>query len=254
MKNIFNNFIWLIKKIFSKTFDRKNRKTGFIRNPYRYYLFEELITVYGDNFFANKRILEIGPKDGEDTLRLDTLNPSEIILNDLEEIKNSSHPINNFYKDFLLPNLEKIKSNYKFVFGNINYLKKEELDNLGKFDLIWFTGIIYHIPEQIRILRKLYNILNIDGVLVLETSTTRNKKLIKQEAIEIANNGSYFFPSRKAIITMLNLVGYKNIVISKCYNKENFNKKNIRLALFATKKSNESDNLHRDKYIFGEAT
>ena len=39
--------------------------------------------------------------------------------------------------------------------------------------------------------------MNENGVLVLETSTTRNQKIANYEAIEIVNNGAYFFPSRK---------------------------------------------------------
>ena len=53
------------------------------------------------------------------------------------------------------------------------YLSPEEYKQLGKFDLIWFTGVIYHNPEQLRFLYKLYNQLNTKGVLVLESSTIR---------------------------------------------------------------------------------
>ena len=44
-------------------------------NDYRHFLFQDLVKNYGI-IFKNKKILEIGPRDGEDTLRLDTLNPS----------------------------------------------------------------------------------------------------------------------------------------------------------------------------------
>ena len=94
----------------------------------------------------------------------------------------------------------KVVSDYEFIFGNINYLEKDEMKKLGKFDLIWFTGVIYHVPEQLRLLKKLYNLMNEKGVLVLETSTTRNQKIANHEAIEIVNNGAYFFPSRKRYI------------------------------------------------------
>ena len=124
----------------------ETRLTGKLRNPYREYLFQELKEKYGKDYFENKRILEVGPKDGEDTLRLDSLSPSKLILNDLEEIQQENHPVNTFYKNNLLPNLEKVVSDYEFIFGNINYLEKDEMKKLGKFDLIWFTGVIYHVP------------------------------------------------------------------------------------------------------------
>jgi SAM-dependent methyltransferase len=253
MKIQIYNFIYLIKKIYSKIFLKETRLTGRMRNPYRQYLFEELKLKYGKEYFKDKRILEIGPKDGEDTLRLDTLSPSILILNELAEIKEETHPVNTFYKNNLIPNLQKVESEYELIFGNINYLNQDELNKLGKFDLIWFTGVIYHIPEQLRTLRKLYNLLDQNGTLVLETSTTRNPKLINEEVVEIIEDGAYFFPSRKAINRLLKLAGFSNISESNCYDNENFNKKGIRLALFAEKLDSNENVLHRDKYIFGEA-
>ena len=254
MINKYYEIIWFLKKIYYKIFLREIRLTGKLRNPYREYLFQELKEKYGKDYFANKRILEVGPKDGEDTLRLDSLSPAKLILNDLEEIQQENHPVNTFYKNNLLPNLEKVVSDYEFIFGNINYLEYDEIQKLGKFDLIWFTGVIYHVPEQLRLIKKLYNMMNENGVLVLETSTTRNQKIANHEAIEIVNNGAYFFPSRKGIVRLLELAGFVNISKSNCYDKENFNKKNIRLALFAEKNIKDNEIYHREKYIFGEAT
>jgi hypothetical protein len=96
--------------------------------------------------------------------------------------------------------------------------------------------------------------MNENGVLVLETSTTRNQKIANHEAIEIVNNGAYFFPSRKGIVRLLKLAGFVNISESNCYDKENFNKKNIRMSLFAEKNKKDNAIYHREKYIFGEAT
>jgi len=47
--------------------------------------YEELLNIYGEEYFKNKRFLEIGPKDGEDTERLRDLSPKEYILFDLPD-------------------------------------------------------------------------------------------------------------------------------------------------------------------------
>ena len=56
---------------------------------------------------------------------------------------------------------------------------------VGKFDLIYFTGVLYHNPEQLRFIQKLYDKLNYGGVLVLESATTRKRKLINENVVEI---------------------------------------------------------------------
>ncbi len=255
VKNFINYFIWQLKKIPRKTYAKnKYIKTLNLRNPYRYYLFEELKDIYGSDTFFEKKILEIGPKDGEDTLRLRSLNPASITLIDLPLLNDENHHLNKYYKEFLKPNLEKLNVKSKLIFANFNYLKKEEYDELGKFDLIWFTGVLYHNPEQLKMLKKLYNLLNQEGVLVMETSTTRNTKLINQTAIEIEVGGQYHFPTRKAVHLLLKMVGFDEIYQSKCFNKENYNKNNIRLAVFAQKKKNDVEGVYRAEYFYGEAT
>ena len=254
-KNFINYFIWQLKKIPRKTYAKnKYIETLNLRNPYRYYLFEELKDIYGSDFFFNKKILEIGPKDGEDTLRLQNLKPESITLIDLPILKNENHHLNKYYKEFLKPNLEKLNVNNKLIFANFLYMKNDEYDALGKFDLIWFTGVLYHNPEQLKMLKKLYNLLNEDGVLVMETSTTRNKKLINHTAIEIEVDGQYHFPTRKAVYLLLKMVGFSEVYKSKCFNRENYNKNNIRLAVFAQKKKNDVEGVYRDGYLYGEAT
>ena len=51
---------------------------------------------------------------------------------------------------------------------------------LGKFRLIWCTGVLYHNAEQLRFLRKLFNLLEDDGYLVLESATLRLSAKLRQ--------------------------------------------------------------------------
>ena len=93
---------------------------------YREYLFLELLELYPDTF-KNKRILEIGPRDGLDTFRLETLDPKEIVIMDL---KNRTEENKHWLKNL------KVKNSY--IEANYMYLSPEEYKQLGKFDLIWF--------------------------------------------------------------------------------------------------------------------
>ena len=255
IRNFIYYIIWQLKKIPRKTYAKsKYVLTSNLRNPYRHYLFEELKDIFGSENFYNKNILEIGPKDGEDTLRLDSLKPSTLTLIDLPLLKNEDHHLNKYYKEFLKPNLEKLNVKYKLIFSNFHYMDKKEYDELGKFDLIWFTGVLYHNPEQLKMLKKLYKLLNAEGILVLETSTTRNNKLVNQTAIEIEVGGQYHFPTKKAVNLMLKMVGFNEIYQSKCFNRENYNKNNIRTAVLAKKNRTDSGGVYRDGYLYGEAT
>ncbi len=255
MKNLIYYLIWQLKKIPRKTYGKNQYVQTFnLRNPYRYYLFEELKEICGPNSFYNKRILEIGPKDGEDTLRLETLQPESITLIDLPILKNKNHHLNEYYEEFLKPNLEKLNVKHNLIFENFLYMKKSQYDGLGKFDLIWFTGVLYHNPEQLKFLKNLYNLLNEGGILVLETSTTRNRKLVNQTAIEIEVGGQYHFPTRKAVHLLLKMVGFNEIYNSKCFNRENYNKNNIRMAVIARRTKDDEEGVYRGEYLYGEAT
>ena len=45
---------------------------------------------------------------------------------------------------------------------------------LPAHDLVWCAGVLYHNPEQLRMVRLLYDLLEPGDVLVLESATTRN--------------------------------------------------------------------------------
>ena len=120
------------------------------------------------------------------------------------------------------------------------YLSKNEYDELGKFDLIYFTGVLYHNPEQLRFIKKLYEKLNINGVLVLESATIRNQILRKSNVVQVWYPETYrdtttitHMPSKNAIKSWLRMAGFSKILDSNCYVHENYDVKNTRYACFA---------------------
>lgn len=221
-----NYIIWKIKKLFKRSGANELL-------PYRKYLYEELISYYGEDWFKNKNILEIGPRDGNDTERLIKLNPKKLVLIDLPQENR-----NNLW-------LKNINYNYEFIEKNFLYMDNEEINRLGKFDLIYFTGVIYHNAEQLRFIQKLYSILYKKGILVLESSTIRNVFLRNLNLVQIWYPNSFrdtttitHLPSRKAIKSWLKMVGFNKIQDSNCFNHENFNLKNTRYACIAEKNEN----------------
>lgn len=168
--------------------------------------------------FQNKRILEIGPKHGEDSWLLASLKPKELVLIDLPEKKRL---VNKW-----LPKVKK-KCPTTYIQKNILYMSPKEIKKIGQFDLIWCLGVLYHNAEQIRLLRKLFNLCNVGGQVVIESATTRNHDLEDLNVIEIHWPVTYrrvptvtHLPSRHAIKSWLEMVGLSQVEICDIYSKK----------------------------------
>lgn len=180
---------------------------------YRLQLYNELLfKVKGEKI---GRILEIGPKDGLDSKRLAALHPRELIMIDLPEKRKQVKMW-----------LKKLGCSYKYLENNFMYMN---ISNLGKFDIVYCTGVLYHNAEQLRLLRKMYKLLKRGGYLVLESAVCRSPKISQKECfVEIyypqtyRNTGTVtHLPTIGAIKTWLQMVGFKEIYDSKCYQKQN---------------------------------
>ena len=137
----------------------KNLYRRYVPSPperlmYRVKLFEELLNLSGKEYFQNKRILEIGPKDGLDSKRLSSLQPKKLVMIDLPEKREGNKQ---WLNQITCPN--------KYIEANFMYISLKDYKDIGRFHLIWFTGILYHNAEQMRLLRKLYRLLNVGGYL-----------------------------------------------------------------------------------------
>jgi SAM-dependent methyltransferase len=167
--------------------------------------------------FRGGRILEIGPKHGEDSRLLAGLEPAELVLLDLPE------------KDALvqqwLPGLEALCPT-RYVTGNLMYLSPDELGSLGTFDLVWCLGVVYHNVEQLRLLRRLFHLTRTNGLVVVESATTRNRELEDKNVVEIHWPDLYrgqrtitHLPSRLALKSWLEMVGFADVQIEQVYSR-----------------------------------
>lgn len=192
-----------------------------------------------------KKILEIGPKDGKDSVRLASLEPESFLMMDIP----SDYTLN--VTSTIRAPREKLPGWFHEVAchkktyheGNLVYLTPQEVADLGQFDLIWCTGVLYHNPEQLRFLKRLFHLLLPGGLLVLETSLTRHPQLKHHNCVEILwpkselclrvgeddnrlipslitpdqgqslsiqANVSHL-PSRKAVLSWMEMCGFQNI-------------------------------------------
>jgi SAM-dependent methyltransferase len=160
------------------------------------------------------RILEIGPKHGLDTRLLATLEPRELVTIDLAE---KADEIAAWLADVPVA---------RHVEANVLYLSEHERAELGRFDLVWCLGVLYHNIEQLRLLRRLYELTADGGLVVVESSTTRSRVLGRRNVVELHWPQTYrnvptitHLPSRRAIASWLEMVGFTDVRVRDVYSR-----------------------------------
>jgi SAM-dependent methyltransferase len=160
------------------------------------------------------RILEIGPKHGLDTRLLATLEPREFVTVDLPE-----------KADEIASWLPEVPVT-RHVEGNVLYMGERERAELGRFDLVWCLGVLYHNAEQLRLLRRLYELTADGGLVVVESATTRSRILAGRNVVELHWPETYRsvptitpLPSRRAIAAWLEMVGFTDVRIRDVYSR-----------------------------------
>jgi 2-polyprenyl-3-methyl-5-hydroxy-6-metoxy-1,4-benzoquinol methylase len=160
------------------------------------------------------RILEIGPKHGLDTRLLATLEPSELVTVDLPE-----------KADTIAAWLPEVPVT-RHVEANVLYMDERERAELGSFDVVWCLGVLYHNAEQLRLLRRLYELTGDGGMVVVESATTRSRLLAGRNLVELHWPETYrgvptitHLPTRRAIASWLEMVGFADVRIRDVYSR-----------------------------------
>jgi SAM-dependent methyltransferase len=201
---------------------------------YRAHLFDELVAYLGGR--RATRILEIGPKDGLDTQRLLRLDPERLVLLDLPRLEASNRA--------WLSRLD--TSRIEYVSANVMY--STVVNALEPFDVVWCTGVLYHNPEQLRMVRRLADLLKPGGVLVLESATTRRRRLRRANCVEVLYPPSErakrkyhvsfnitHLPSARAMESWLTMVGLERVVRAGCHRRVSRGLAHARAAYLATR-------------------
>ena len=160
------------------------------------------------------RILEIGPKHGLDTRLLATLEPHELVTIDLAE---KAEEVASWLSEVPVA---------RHAEGNLLYMDERERGELGRFELVWCLGVLYHNAEQLRLLRRLYELTAEGGLVVVESSTTRSRILGRRNVVELHWPETYrsvptitHLPSRRAIASWLEMVGFGDVRIRDVYSR-----------------------------------
>ncbi len=224
---------------------------------YRVHLFEELLAAAGRDTFRDRRILEIGPRDGLDSKRLAALGPAELTMIDLPE-----------KRELVDAWLAEVACPKRYLEANIMYLDAAETEALGRFALIWCTGVLYHNAEQLRFLRRLHTLLEPGGWLVLESATLRGPRHLRDgNYVQVHWPDTYrdtgtatHLPTAGAIRAWLDMVGFGAVTESRCFAAENRNLTAVRMACLARRGDDDSAAAYYAKsglnpaYRFGDAT
>jgi SAM-dependent methyltransferase len=219
---------------------RRNEVSG------RRVVFERLAAEGKLEAFRGRRILEIGPKHGEDSQLLATLEPSRFVLVDLPQKRS--------LVDTWLPRVRDRAPNLQYVEGNLLYLDED----LGEFDLVWCLGVLYHNAEQLRLLHRLFTLTAAGGLAVIESATARKRRFANESAVEVYRPGDYRdvptitqIPSRRALMTLAEMAGFANVRLLDVYSKY---LARDRAVILGEHNDRSSPYLIHGSWVAGEAT
>lgn len=105
---------------------------------------------------SGMRVLDIGARDGFYTFEAERRGAREVVALDYEPPENTGFSIA----------AELLESKATFVVENVYSLNPEEF---GKFDLVMFLGVIYHLRHPILALDRIHDVCAEDGLLMVET-------------------------------------------------------------------------------------
>lgn len=172
--------------------------------------------------FKNKRVLDVGCRDGLFSFEAEKRGAKEIIAIDNDISEGAS--------EFLIP---LFKSKVQMYEMNLYDLNPEKF---GLFDVIIFYGVLYHLRYPIWGLKKLSSCLSGDGFLLLESGMLVNKTLENKDILYCPveespyEESSCTFFNKKGLLTTMRslkfqLLDYRTIN----QNKKISLKKNIKL-------------------------
>ncbi len=124
--------------------------------------------------FKNKKVLDIGCRDGFFCFYAERKGAKEIIGVDNNVSKGAL--------EFLIPHFN---SRVKMYEKNLYDL---DVKDFGKFDIILFFGVLYHLREPFSAIKKCSNLLFDNGLLLIETATIENIETIPLIYIPVKNS------------------------------------------------------------------
>ncbi|MHB8618296.1 MAG: methyltransferase domain-containing protein [Chloroflexota bacterium] len=226
---------------------------------YRPEIFRLLLQRFPELSTSRPRVLEIGPKDGLDSLRLQSLNPSELVFIDLPE---KDHENQRWLPEIHVP--------HQYHVANFMYMGAEQLAELGQFDLVYCLGVLYHNAEQLRMFRGLYKLGRPGAVLAVESAVSRRwlLRFYQRPLVEIHYPATYrntgtitHLPNGRAIARWMEMAGWRDVAAVPAYDRFNRNLIRQRAAFVGRRRGDADDGFvyygksgQNPEYRVGDAT
>lgn len=163
--------------------------------------------------FRGGRILEVGPKHGEDSRLLAGLGPSELVMVDLP-----------WKRELVDSWLAGIAGPKRYVEANL--LDYSDLGDLGSFEIVWCTGVLYHTVEQARLVRILWELTQPGGRMVIESAVSSGKGVRDPNLVRIHWPHLYrgiptitHRPTRTAIKSWMEMAGFEDAAVVDVYTR-----------------------------------
>lgn len=178
----------------------------------------EILTLFCDQFgvplesFRGLRILDIGAWTGGFSLLLSALGAK---VTALEEVKK--------YTDVL----EFLRDSFGLEDFHVYNMSLFELDNekfYDQFDVVLYSGVLYHVTDPILSLRILFNVLRDNGICLTESLTiAKNEPILEYSGAQMFSSGeqpnknrqgwNWLIPSPTTVKSMLYDVGFSDVEI-----------------------------------------
>ncbi len=171
-----------------------------------------LLSTFIDEFgltlpLNGRRVLDIGPWTGGTSLLLHALGAQVVAI---EEVRKYAQALQYLANAFGLDNLTVI---------NRSLFECVDDDFQDTFDLVLFTGVLYHVSDPIVALRHTFNALRDGGICLIETYAIDNPEpVLLYEGANVFAAGTlearnrvgwnWFRPSPAALAAMLSDVGF----------------------------------------------
>jgi SAM-dependent methyltransferase len=146
--------------------------------------------------FKSKRVLDVGCRDGALSFKAEDLGASEVVGVD----NNLSEGLT----QFLIPFKD---SRVKAREMNAAMLSRDEL---GQFDIVLFSGVLYHLRYPFWVLRRINDVLKRNGLLIIEGGFLDGFADLPLLFCPIGSDSPYEASS----VTFLNEAGLKDALIS----------------------------------------
>lgn len=119
---------------------------------------EGLEDVLAGRDWTGKRVLEVGPKHGAHALWIDEhLRPSELVFSDFA----ADRHLHERWES-------RLQAPHRWVYGDLRLAG--ELLELGRFDVVFFLGVLYHSAFHLPLLGMLNRVIPLGGEMLLETT------------------------------------------------------------------------------------